>query len=1074
MAQNRAQAPKRSTHKTALHFDLSFVPEGAPVQIHVGTDRIPLRRHTSESRRKHRGLDAALHLVPDESLTHFAEDVELPAENAQLLLVTTPSRLEDAQLDTLLLSTVHVPRAARERLVRERVENGHPHAELPHPKLARYGARVTMADDIAPIIDVHDFKTAMDAAVSLVFHHVELVNIGGDTSAAVTDVIEYSNGISDLAEQIYEQALAHQKDPAKRNWVYEKPYLNEDLKPSDTSHYDWSDVTKEWVKGPMKDSLRKAKNDPSLKSTSTNAGVYTVQKGTTDVSAPQSEAAPRARARMETRGREEPGPLAAAASYWTVNDLTPHHGFEQSGSLAFEDEKLSISFTNEWLRWLSGYVEFYGPDGSPVKPQGWSSKVPGGLAGTYDSDTKKYVAIFSSVNTILAIPVGNTPTEIAFPWPDNASSVKIMAGGIGRTGGIEGQDGTYHGGWDAQVCTGGAIMTGVFNFGIPTACLLAGATVSLSGLNQIAKSAVAVILDVGSTLITGAASTAIQGGNTTTLLVAFADMIPRLLLDITELAAWMSAEIAEGVAEEATPIFGWIALAVSVLSDVALLTETSVEVALSPATFEIVASRAIDAQWTLHPDPSHQDTWPLEATHYEVVATYRDGTTRSTTGEMQSSPQTGPITVYFNQDDDNRLPAGGDVMFTAKFYSDTGWLAGAAKTDYMSAAISGDLLTVPETSIKENLVPLTSTTVYQFDEKLVYDARSGTRRWSEQGGAPTATVEDLSKSNVGHNLGALTGITLGQQTSELGYTWEASGQGIPLAGQSRAYSGQMFTFQAIDDRSDPQAGLKFVPAGFTAKPLLLFDLDGPASGSGHNFWVDPRDGLYHVRQVVLDGTNAPFDLSTGKSWGRFNAQVDAAVVHPTGYVVGVSSANSKIEVLRLGDGAVDDADAPLANIYSGYGTRPGLVHVPVGVAATPNAGVIVLEAADSSLQGAEARIQAFDLLGNPAPIFADSSPVAALREEAEPVTVLDLAVESKGYVYVLGYLGDGSSVEDYRLDLYNPDGSWLAQTAGISAAKMTVDLWRTLYTLNFEVIEKPDGERTEPSVSIWLPSTPKS
>jgi hypothetical protein len=36
---------------------------------------------------------------------------------------------------------------------------------------------------------------------------------------------------------------------------------------------------------------------------------------------------------------------------------------------------------------------------------------------------------------------------------------------------------------------------------------------------------------------------------------------------------------------------------------------------------------------------------------------------------------------------------------------------------------------------------------------------------------------------------------------------------------------------------------------------------------------------------------------------------------------------------------------------------------------------------------------------------------------------------------------------------------------------MIVDAWRTMYTLNFEALQKPDGGRTEPSVSIWLPST---
>ncbi len=904
----------------------------------------------------------------------------------------------------------------------------------------------------------------MDAAVSIVFHHVELVNIGGETSATVTNIIEYSNGISDLALAILTQAQEHQQDPSVQNWTFETPYLDENGQPTDTNFYNWSVTTKQQMRGPLKDSLKKAKNEPSLQSTSTNAGIYTVQQGVTDVSTPQSQ----------TSSPTQQLLADDAGDYWTLNNLTPHHGFEQSGSLSFENNTFSISFNNSWLRWLSGYVEFYGPDGSSVTPEGWSSQVPGGLAGTYDSDTKKYVAIFSSTNTILAIPVGNTPTEISFTWPSNASCVKIMAGGIGRHGGIEGQDGKYVGGWDGQVCTPGAIMTGIFNFGIPTATMIMGVAVSLSPLNDLAKDIFSLVLDVATTLVNGPVASSLAGGSTTTILIAFADLIPRLLLDIVQLAGWMDANIAEGATEAATPIFGWIAMAVSVASDLALLAETSAEVALSPATFELVATRAIDATWTLLPDPRSNNTWPLVATHYEVVATYQDGTTRSTTGEMQSSPQTGPIVVNFNKENDNRLPAGGQVTFTAKFFSVTGWLAGSATTDSMSADISGNLLTVPQKAITQYLVPLSATTVYQFDQKLIYDRGSGQRVWSNASGPPTATIKDLSSSNVGQNLAQLVNVTFSQSTSELGYTWEASGQDIPLAGQPESFSGQMFTFQAIDARSTPEDGLKFVPEGFTAKPMLLFDGDGQASGTGTNFWVDPRSDLYHVRQVLLDGTTAPFDLSTGQSWGRFNEQIDAAVIHPTGYVVGVSTANSKIEVLKLGSAAVADADAPLADSYSGYGTRPGLIHIPVGVAALPNAGIVVLEEADSTLQGAVARLQAFDLVGNPAPIFAGGSSVAALREEASLVTLLDLAIESKGYIYVLKYLNDGAKPGDYLLDIYNPDGSFLTQTAGVSSARIAVDLWRTLYTLNFEVIEKPDGGRTEPSVSIWLPSTPTS
>jgi hypothetical protein len=86
-----------------------------------------------------------------------------------------------------------------------------------------------------------------------------------------------------------------------------------------------------------------------------------------------------------------------------------------------------------------------------------------------------------------------------------------------------------------------------------------------------------------------------------------------------------------------------------------------------------------------------------------------------------------------------------------------------------------------------------------------------------------------------------------------------------------------------------------------------------------------------------------------------------------------------------------------------------------------------------------------------------------------PVTYTSMCTETKGYIYTLGYTGAGDQVADYLLDIYQPDGAWLARTSGVNAAKITLDMWRNLYTLNYEAFLGPTG-RTEPSVSLWFPS----
>lgn len=1047
-----------------LHFDLGFVPADRPLTLKVGTRRHTLLAHTPESLTRARQSNRALALLPDERISHYVADVDLPGDLAQLLMVTAPSAVEGATLDTLVLCCLHVPEAARRAVLERKRDEDHHSWTRCHPKLALAGVEVSAADDKSPIIDVHDWKTAYDAGVSIVFHHAELVNIDTNTSAGVKNIIEFSNGISDLATQILAQAQAHQQDPAKPNWVVEEPYLGPDMKPvKGSARYAWTADTKQWMRGPMMDSLTQAKNDPALESTPTNAGVWTVQDGTTSVSAPSAP---------ERVGAQE----SAADGYWTLDSLTPKHGYKNEGGVQFTSNAFHTAFLNTWVRWLGIYAEFVGQGGEVVAPDKWTTKVPGGLAGTYDSATKKYLAIVSSTNTILAIPVGNTPTDVDFEWPSNAAGVRLLSGGIGRTGGIQGADGQYHGSWDTQVCLPGAIMTGIFNFGIPVVCLIAGVGVSMGVVNRLAGDIFSTVLDVAVAIVNGPVSGALQGGNTLTVLTAFADLIPRLLLDITELAVFLDTKIAEGSAEEATPIFGWIAAAVSIISDVALLTETTAEVALSPAVFEYVATRAIDAEWTLEPDPDHQNTWPREADSYVVTATYRDGTTRKAEAKLGAAPQTGPRTVRFGQEGDNRLPYGGEVQFSAKFYSQTGWVCGSVETDFISAAISGNQLKVPTMAIKERVVPLSATTVYEYENSLAWDTAKNGRVWSSAGGKPTATRKDLSSSPVGDNLAALLGITISQQTSQLGYAWEASGQDLPDcgggsgAGASGGDSGQLYAFQSIDVRDHPDSSLKFVPCGFTTAPQLAFDLRGPADGVGSNFYFDPRNQGYHLRRVVLDGKPGTFDLSSKKSWGRFNEPIQRLIVHPAGYAVGISSDNNKIEVLRIPSQPTSDADAPLANLYSGFGSRQGLVHRPVGLAALPGAGFAVLEQNSRSLKS-PARVQAFDFQGNPVKRF-NGKAFFQLNDPGQDVEYLDLAIESKGYIYVLRYFNQGDQPDDYQVAIYTPSGDLLTQTPAISAGRLTVDIWRTLFTLDFQKMKKPAGARTEPSVSVWLPSTP--
>ena len=165
-------------------------------------------------------------------------------------------------------------------------------------------------------------------------------------------------------------------------------------------------------------------------------------------------------------------------------------------------------------------------------------------------------------------------------------------------------------------------------------------------------------------------------------------------------------------------------------------------------------------------------------------------------------------------------------------------------------------------------------------------------------------------------------------------------------------------------------------------------------------------------------------------------------------------------------------------MLSGPGSRRGLITSGKAIAATHSGAVFLI------LEDGNKRVQALDADGNPvydyfkdkdgnAIVDADGNPTSffMLKDEGSVSTYLDMSVEFTGFVYVLSHLNDGSVVSDYRVDIYTPAGEWLAQTLDVAAARMVVDFWRNMYTLNYETLVGPDGVG-EPSVSQWIPSTP--
>jgi hypothetical protein len=1000
-----------------LHVDLSHLAPDQNFTLRVGTRAYPLAAHTPESLARARESNAALAVLPDARITHFTEAVRVPANHPVMLRISAPRLRPDDPLERLLLTAIYIPRPLRAAGIARRRAAGIATASA---KLVAMNGPSLPADDV--LLDIGNMTTALDAAKSLVFHHPELLAFQGAPAEAILDLIEDVPGIVPLANSILGQSQEHENDPTQPNWVTSQPGHDGRTGQPTAPIYVWSDETLENLALPLQNALRLTKNKLSLE-----GQCWSVQLGITQVpSSATSQSRPRS---------------ADAEASYTVKERTPQSGVSNSFGYDPSTSTATITLTNSYLRWLQVSVDQYGPGKEAI-------------------GTTAVLGQLSPVDTIMAVPLPAQPSDFPFTFDEKAQSAIISIGGLGQAP------------FDWKYDGDGIILTSVFNYAVPTAFIALGVAVDQGGSEwtDLEKSIVGPMLTYFETVVDGPIGWAVTGGaSLEDVLAAIANCVGALLLDAVAgsdaLEKYVTAALGESAIEDAIPFIGWVARAIGSAADLASMIETSVEVARSPATMSLSIVRTMDVLVTVEPDPKHKPQWPATATHYLITITYDDGPTYTYAGQMDPTTQQGPIAYTFPS-----LPAGGSLTVLACFYSADDWLAGQGKAGSTPAQPNqGSTLVLNSFAIQENPVPLSSQTTYSFKEKLGF--AEGARVWlPASSGAPMATVSDLDNSNVGANLSALGTLSINEPLSTLGYLWTASGQNIPLAGTgNEPYTGQISAFQAISDAEDPESNLKFPGFGYIASPCIAFPPPTAVNPAADGFWLEPdaNDSSMLLRALSLQ-PGQPFLPSRTQSFGRFQGFQDDLAIHPAGYAVALGIVTCTLQVLKIGTQA-DDAATPAASLYGGQGARPGLLSNPAAVACSLDK-ILVLQTTTPYSQGC---IVAFDFKGNPVNCFGAGWLMPLHAEDGSNVVVLDLSVESKGYLYVLKYLAPSSGAVmpgDYRLDLYAPDGSFLTQVAGLAAARLQVDLWRNVFTLNYEIVE--GSGRTEPSVALWIPSTP--
>ena len=1008
-----------------LHFDLGHLAAQQKFTLHVGVQRYALTPHTPQSLAQSRRDNSALALFPDERVSHFAESVQLPSNALVMLRVTAPKRSEEHPLDRLVQVSLHIPRATRAAGVAKRKGSG-----LPAKLKAQWGSNPLPPDEKI-IIDIGNYPTALDTAKTLIFLHPELLALQTTWGEKIYVLIDDAEGLTELAGSIYIQSTNHDG-----NWVMSDYHLSKDYRtgnPTGKNIYVWSDETLEMMALPLQDILRKSKDTDDLK-----GQCWTTQAGIVQV--------PLASSTQNVVGQSPS--LKDAAIDYTVKQLTPQYGVENKFAYDASTATATASFKNNCLRWLQVTINQFGPNNEPV-----------GIL----NESQGYL---SPVDTIMAIPLPVDWSDIPFTFDPKASSAVISLGGLGQPP------------YELDLDFKGLFWTSLFNLAIPTLFIIYGVAADQIGsewseMTKKIASKGSMLLEAGMEgPLGGAVSGSVSTEDILSLVgnIAYSMLTDFLVSEATsELAIYIAETLGESALEDAEPFIGWIAKAIGAAADLASITETIVAVASSPATMSLSILRTMALQVTVNPDPKHFGKWPATATHYRITATYDDGPTYVYDGKLDNTTQQGAISHVFTS-----LPAGGSLTVLACFYSDTGWLAGRGKTGPMPALptdTANNCLVVPAFAIVENLVPLSTGTTYFFKEKLVFGSQG--RVWAATGTtpAPADTVSSLNGSNVGNNLAYLGAIELNESKSAFAYLWRASGQNLPrFHADKQPYSGQLYAFQALGDGSSPESGLKFPGFGYDLMPCLALPPPTMAQPFADGFLLEPttEGNVMYLRALSLD-QGQPLIVSPKDSFGLFTGAQDDLAIHPAGFAVALSKATCKLQVVKLAP-PQPDAKAPVAAILSGKGSREGLLQNPVALTCSLDR-ILVLQTTDASPQGC---IVSFDHAGNPVYDFTGSQWSIPLRSEGTAaVKLVDVSVESKGYLYVLKYLYSLSGIvqaADYRLDIYNPDGSFLAQVRGIAAASLHVDIWRNVYTLDYEILQ--GSGRTEPSMATWIPSTP--
>ena len=841
----------RKLEKVTLHFDLSHVVADHTFKLKAHGKHHTLKRHDHASRRKHAETNAAVALLLaeglDETITHYVEEVELPSDAVSFNWVGYPSQRPGAVVDEIGVVFQYIPRAAVAEAVLAMQRDG----QLMRP--ARFSRMTQTATAKHDPVTLHQdaglFISSDDSAMTLLMQHPDI----GTTDPALLERIEtlvsQRNSFVRLSNFIYRHPAEHPTDP----WFYNGIVTDDDGNPmepvvqlDDGQEIPWPTLDGTSVSvipqfelsaglddvlgAAVKDIGTLIKQQPWLKGRQ-----WSTLHGVTEVS--RTEVVP-------TVAEAVLSEQAAAEAQWALSSKTSMYGlnlFQESMRFDAASNTMTFDVKNWPNRGLGVYVQFLDLSGNPIAfPGTWTERLPDHLRGEFQSNsTKKYLQYLGAGTAFYGVPVWAPKVPISFTVPVNAAGARVLFGGLGN------------GNWDMEVDKIGVIYTCCVSYGIPS--LLTAMSIGVRGTSWY-KSFFddpenVVLLVAAATAAFGpifAVGTQVIGIEAT--LVKTAKFVAGILFSkaLSKLATKVLTYVAAEQVAQNAPFVGWALKVVSMASAIADMTATSIEVGLSPATYELQLKRSMTLNVRVGPDVTH-GMWPENSDngHYVIQVQYTGGTTLKKTGPMPTKHDA-PIEVCYSTATDDALPSAPSEKFQviAAIYSNEDVLWGKWVSGWITA-VPTDGSTRSETgSITETLAKLLPTTTYRHKSTLSYDAGRRNYLWAD-GDAPVQTRTSLSRQGVTQ----LVNLTLNNLAAKLGYCYLADHQNMPLDYQTAAQPGAMFVFQSISTLPAPGDGLLAPTRGFSVQPCIAFDQFGPAA----LFTLDPSDRY----QADLDKLRGP-------------------------------------------------------------------------------------------------------------------------------------------------------------------------------------------------------------------------